>query len=150
MPSVDLWTPSFDALAKNLSCTGIDFQSRFACIKNASIETLYVAATLATTFNPVVHPGSYISTYPHDAVKAKRINYNVPFISGLVLDEGTTQYKFDPAVSDEQFFTGWLQTYQTKDLPTKLATMLELFPNDPALGSPYNTGNETFGLDPRY
>lgn len=25
-----------------------------------------------------------------------------------------------------------------------------LYPNDPSLGSPFNTGNETFGLDPEY
>jgi hypothetical protein len=26
--------------------------------------------------------------------------------------------------------------------------LLQLYPNVPALGSPYNTGNETFGLSP--
>ncbi len=32
-------------------------------------------------------------------------------------------------------------------LPDKVVDRLfELYPDDPALGSPYNTGNETFGL----
>ena len=32
----------------------------------------------------------------------------------------------------------------------KLDGLLALYPEDPALGSPFNTGTETFGLDPSY
>ncbi len=28
--------------------------------------------------------------------------------------------------------------------------LMELYPDNPALGSPYNTGNETFGLSSQY
>jgi hypothetical protein len=31
-----------------------------------------------------------------------------------------------------------------------IARIYELYPNDTSLGSPYDTGNETFGLDPQY
>lgn len=31
-----------------------------------------------------------------------------------------------------------------------MAGLLQQYPNVPALGCPYDTGNETFGLDPTY
>ncbi|KAK0194626.1 Alpha/Beta hydrolase protein [Armillaria mellea] len=51
----------------------------------------------------------------------------LPFIAGTNLDEGTLF--FPPNVLDD---------------------FLALYPDDPAAGSPYNTGNETFGLSPIY
>jgi hypothetical protein len=35
----------------------------------------------------------------------------------------------------------------TTELSDSIDELLALYPDDPALGSPYNTGNETFGLD---
>ena len=35
-----------------------------------------------------------------------------------------------------------------QDLTSAADMLLQLYPNEPALGSPFNTGNETFGLSP--
>lgn len=40
--------------------------------------------------------------------------------------------------------------YQTEDIVLQTARLLELFPDDPAQGSPYSTGNETFGMNQSY
>ncbi|KAJ7595471.1 extracellular triacylglycerol lipase precursor [Mycena floridula] len=46
------------------------------------------------------------------------------------------------------FTTG---TEENKEQLNKAAQdLLNLYPDDPALGSPYNTGNETFGLSPEF
>ncbi|KAF5361602.1 hypothetical protein D9758_007318 [Tetrapyrgos nigripes] len=39
---------------------------------------------------------------------------------------------------------------QLKELEHILNQTLALYPNNPSLGSPFDTGNETFGLDPEY
>lgn len=35
-------------------------------------------------------------------------------------------------------------------LEAKVDVIMALYPADPSLGSPFNTGNETFGLDPGF
>jgi len=39
---------------------------------------------------------------------------------------------------------------QLEKLEIILKQILKLYPNDPPLGSPFGTGNDTFGLDPEY
>ncbi|THU80142.1 alpha/beta-hydrolase [Dendrothele bispora CBS 962.96] len=39
---------------------------------------------------------------------------------------------------------------QLEKLQTVVKQVIELFPNDPSLGAPFGTGNDTFGLDPEY
>lgn len=45
---------------------------------------------------------------------------------------------FTPAVGTQQ------------DLTSAVDQLLQLYPNEAALGSPFNTGNETFGLSPAF
>lgn len=94
MPDVDFWIPAFDALTANISCPNrtVAFESRLDCVKNADFESLRIANAEATHFNPSVHPQGYIRKFPKDAVKAGEIANPVPLISGLKLDEGTTQH----------------------------------------------------------
>lgn len=40
--------------------------------------------------------------------------------------------------------------FPTSELDEVADRLLELYPDIPALGSPYNTGNETFGLSTQY
>jgi carboxylesterase type B len=97
----------------------------------------------------------------------------IPFMSGDVLDEGSPLIVFSFHHLDH-FFTGThfvqqvpgldyssqfikstitklcsppLAGVTTTELSESIDELLTLYPDDPALGSPYNTGNETFGLD---
>jgi acetylcholinesterase len=36
------------------------------------------------------------------------------------------------------------------NLNASTATLLDIYPDIPALGSPFDTGNDTFGLNPQY
>ncbi len=51
----------------------------------------------------------------------------------------------------------WIVTNHTTQSPSNVAALehaadqiLELYPDIPALGSPFNTGNETFGLSSQF
>ncbi|KAI4519761.1 alpha/beta-hydrolase [Schizophyllum commune Loenen D] len=80
----------------------------------------------------------------------------IPFIAGTHLDDGT---RFTPTFvkNDAEVRvvlnvaeTPALEGYNIAQLDKHVSKILELYPNDPSLGSPYNTGNETFGLSPQY
>ncbi|KAK0499037.1 extracellular triacylglycerol lipase precursor [Armillaria luteobubalina] len=73
----------------------------------------------------------------------------IPFISGTNLDEGTLGLSTTTNFTDENI-KDFIQTTYSAFPPylsdAILDRLLELYPDDPSLGSPYGTGNETFGL----
>ncbi|KAF9531107.1 extracellular triacylglycerol lipase precursor [Crepidotus variabilis] len=75
---------------------------------------------------------------------------HLPFIAGTNLDEGTLfaprQNLTEDQIRLHQQISGCLRT----TLSSAIDHILELYPDVPALGSPYNTGNETFGLPTSY
>ncbi|KAG5220602.1 feruloyl esterase [Salix suchowensis] len=78
----------------------------------------------------------------------------LPFIAGTVLDEGTT---FTPKfiTTEDQIRQSIIANFTPSPFgPAVLAksaeTILQLYPDVPALGSPFGTGNETFGLSSQY
>ncbi|EKM78265.1 hypothetical protein AGABI1DRAFT_75767 [Agaricus bisporus var. burnettii JB137-S8] len=78
----------------------------------------------------------------------------IPFISGTNLDEGTA---FTPLTinSEDQIRAAIVSNFTPPfaseyELLRAADTLLELYPDIPALGSPFNTGNETFGLSSQF
>ncbi|KDR76954.1 hypothetical protein GALMADRAFT_420780 [Galerina marginata CBS 339.88] len=78
----------------------------------------------------------------------------LPFIAGTNLDEGTV---FTPRtnLSDADIRANIITSFSPPlvDPAVLQATadkLLELYPDDPAVGSPFNTGDETFGLASNY
>jgi acetylcholinesterase len=93
------------------------------------------------------------------SVVLKTGNYSrIPFIAGTNLDEGTA-FVPQPANVGPNTPAQWLSANFTPSLlpnggeaslQDAVSTLLELYPDNPALGSPYNTGSETFGFDSNY
>ncbi|KAG9118566.1 hypothetical protein FRC07_006866, partial [Ceratobasidium sp. 392] len=77
-----------------------------------------------------------------------------PFIATAQLDEGTV-FLNPQQPQTEQDLINWL-TAQSPGLyfgisnATAVKELLKFYPIDPAAGSPYGTGNETFGLAAQY
>jgi hypothetical protein len=61
------------------------------------------------------------------------------FTSDIVRDSLYTNYS-----------TPLLQTFESKKLNDTIEQTLEFYPNDPRLGSPFGTGNNTFGISPGF
>ncbi|KAF8918343.1 Alpha/Beta hydrolase protein [Mucidula mucida] len=71
----------------------------------------------------------------------------LPFIAGTNLDEGTLFVPPTINLTEEEEKALVVANFSPPGLPEQVVDRLfELYPDDPALGSPYNTGNETFGL----
>ncbi|PBK58402.1 alpha/beta-hydrolase, partial [Armillaria solidipes] len=96
-----------------------------ASISNFARAAAYELAIEDVAFYPVLDgpSGAILPDLP-TRLWVKGQFATIPFISGTNLDEA-----FPPYLSD-----------------TILDRLLGLYPDDPSLGSPYGTGNETFGL----
>ncbi|KAG8683745.1 hypothetical protein FRC08_014099, partial [Ceratobasidium sp. 394] len=76
---------------------------------------------------------------------------NIPFISGSNLDEGTWFVNDPQTPSDIISFLAETQPAQSFALNSSATTqLLGLYPDDLPAGSPYGTGNETFGRAREY
>jgi len=48
------------------------------------------------------------------------------------------------------FSTPFLERFEKRKLESSIERLMELYPDDPSLGSPFGTGDETFGLSPGF
>ncbi|KAF7370188.1 Carboxylic ester hydrolase [Mycena sanguinolenta] len=151
-----LWT-SFLSMIPACANTSTTFNS-FECLRNVSVDDIVnaQAAAVATTvvgWTPVIDgPGGFIPELPSKLMAEGHFS-RIPFISGTNLDEGTLFVDTSLNTTDD------LRLYIASQLPgisdpaqmnTTINQMMQLYPHDPALGSPFGTGNETFGLSPEW
>ncbi|RPD53636.1 extracellular triacylglycerol lipase precursor [Lentinus tigrinus ALCF2SS1-7] len=143
-------------------CANVTAGDTFSCMQSVDTATLLTAweQTAASfpepfLFVPVIDgPDGLVPDLPSKLLAAGKFS-KIPFIAGTNLDEGTD---FTPTAisTDEQvieFITVDDQPFTTNP-PAKfqqdVATLLQLYPDNAALGSPFGTGNETFGFSSQY
>ncbi|KAI0351861.1 alpha/beta-hydrolase [Trametes cingulata] len=140
--------PFYDAIVANTTCKGSN--DTLDCLRKLPLDELMAAAsTLPTLFDysGLDEPwapradGVFFETQPQQLVLAGSVA-KVPFLTGDCLDEGTvfsvgtfnvtTDAKFRTYVHDQWF---------PNAPPEALSKLFTLYPNDPAAGSPFGTGN---------
>ena len=153
----------WDAFVGNTTaCTGATAGSTFACMRNtttsdllSSWETIAALFPEPFLFSPAIDgPDGIIPDLPSRLLAAGHFS-KIPFIAGTVLDEGTD---FVPeSISSDEEVLEFIVIADSPFVPTlsaqfeqDVATLLQLYPDIPALGSPFGTGNETFGLSSEY
>ncbi|KAL0578841.1 hypothetical protein V5O48_003165 [Marasmius crinis-equi] len=144
-------------------CTSVaNTNNTFDCLKTANSTSLLSGIQTAIdksdelfAFSPTLDgPGGFLPERPSKLWEKGQFA-RLPFIAGNVLDEGTV---FVPASStyDEQSLRQVLRAnFSSPDvsvatLDGAIDRIVQLYPDEPALGSPFNTGNETFGLPQGY
>ncbi|QRV90072.1 carbohydrate esterase family 10 protein [Ceratobasidium sp. AG-Ba] len=98
------------------------------------------------TYGPVVHPDDDFLPEPaSELVKGGRYA-NIPMISGSVVDEGTW-FVNNPSTPAEitEFLAADLTASAFNMNSSMTDPLLAFYPDDISAGSPYGTGNETFG-----
>ncbi|KAJ7204681.1 esterase 1 [Mycena pura] len=140
-----------------ISTTGCgNAANEISCIRGQNVTTDvllagWAAAANDLAFNPVIDGlGGLLPDLPSRLVPQSRI----PVIVGSCRDEGTL---FTPQnVNSTEPIRERVISHSTPSPsgPEALANaadrLLELYPDIAALGAPFGTGNETFGLDPQY
>ena len=149
-------------VANTTECASAAAGSTFACMRNATTSDLLssweaVAAAFPEPFLfvPVIDgPDGLLTDLPSNLLAAGKFS-KIPFMAGTVLDEGTdfvpTQISSDAQL--EEFIAvadNWFAPSFTLQFQQDVGTLLALYPDNAALGSPFGTGNETFGLSSEY
>ncbi|KAF4602971.1 hypothetical protein EYR38_003375 [Pleurotus pulmonarius] len=133
----------------------------FSCIRAADTSSLLpaVVAPLALSKqifpwdNTIDGPGGFLPDLP-SRLWERGLFAKIPFISGNNLDEGTLLTH--PWVNSTEMLRQTLIANYTpalmgeRALNESVERLLELYPDIPALGSPFRTGNETFGLSSHF
>ncbi|CAE6459065.1 unnamed protein product [Rhizoctonia solani] len=153
---------AYNFIVNATGCAG----SSFECLRNADAETLkqanYAVFKLPprlvsldpypTAVGPTLSSNDpFLSRSPGQTIREGRFA-KVPFICGTNLDEGTL-FTTNPSTTQEvvSFLTTQLTglTFGINN-STAVEQLLNYYPTDPSAGSPYNTGNNTFGKAAQY
>ncbi|KAG8784828.1 hypothetical protein FRC12_018245 [Ceratobasidium sp. 428] len=149
-------------LIANVTSCDTKASNTFECIRNAPPEALIKAnddlmkldpyyqasGQFPTIFGPTRAPGDdFFTDAPSKLLHAGKFA-KVPFINGAQLDEGTI-FVNGTSLNSDQDIINWATSRRTglytSINETAIRELLKYYPADPAAGSPYNTGNETFG-----
>ncbi|KAI4521185.1 alpha/beta-hydrolase [Schizophyllum commune Loenen D] len=131
---------------------GLDNSS--ALLANINPQDAYEASLFP--FGPVIDgPGGVVPDLP--STLYAQGNYTLlPTISGNVLDEGTLFVPNPNAnLTTDTIVDVFIKNFSTplidaEVFSSSISKVVSLYPEDPFVGSPYGTGNETFGLHPGY
>ncbi|KII95056.1 hypothetical protein PLICRDRAFT_99010 [Plicaturopsis crispa FD-325 SS-3] len=133
----------------------------FACLQAANSTELLKGIEFSTTSSQLEFPwsptldgqGGVFPDLPSNLYKQGTFAH-LPFIAGTNLDEGTL---FSPTtINSENTIHEWLianftpSLVSASTLSSAADTILKMYPDDPSVGSPYNTGNQTFGLSSQF
>ncbi|KAJ7662160.1 extracellular triacylglycerol lipase precursor [Mycena polygramma] len=142
------------------TCAG-NVGDEFACLRAATTDELLAAEFAGLEamvgelpFFPVLDgPDGIIPALPSDRLRSSTSGNVIPFISGTVLDEGTTFVTASTAINStaqivDQLNSSFSPCSSSGEFQKAMDKLLELYPDVPALGSPFNTGNDTFGISP--
>ncbi|KAG8761890.1 hypothetical protein FRC12_009289, partial [Ceratobasidium sp. 428] len=165
-PSDSVREAAFKFIVNATNCT--TSSTPFECVRNAP------AAILSQANKDVIKVEPYYSSIGHSpvtfgATRAPGDDFftdlpskllhrgkfaKVPFISGAQLDEGTVFVNGTVANTEEDIINWVTARYPGLNFGisnvTAIKELLKLYPNSQAAGSPYNTGNETFGQGDQY
>ncbi|KAA1474772.1 esterase 1 [Dentipellis sp. KUC8613] len=153
-----IWTSFAQSTPACNSSSSFGRKNTLECLQAGTTADLAAALTtpagIPRLFIPVLDgPNGIIPDYP-TARAVPEVGGRIPFISGTVLDDGTL-FTPEQVSSTRDIATALLAVYspnilQIPSLTRTINNLIGLYPDDPAQGSPFFTGNETFGLSPAY
>ncbi|ESK81105.1 extracellular triacylglycerol lipase precursor [Moniliophthora roreri MCA 2997] len=146
-------------------CQDAGQNNTFDCLRRDDLNTTELLRAMTSSldqagelfpFAPTFDgPDGLVPELPSEMLRKGRYS-KIPFIAGNVLDEGTIFASPVNTTNEETLREALIANFtlspgsSTPDLDNAVDTVLKLYPDIPALGSPFNTGNETFGLSTTY
>ncbi|KAJ7728940.1 esterase 1 [Mycena maculata] len=143
-------------------CAGsLQTSDSIVCLQRVNSSAILTASTLAWAesnepfpWQPTIDgPIGLIPAHPFSLIAEGKFT-RLPFIAGTNLNEGT--YFATPLVNSTNMIRSYLianytsPTVPAQQLSSAIEELLELYPDIPALGAPFNTGNDTFGLSSQW
>ncbi|RXK40882.1 hypothetical protein M231_01730 [Tremella mesenterica] len=143
-PTNTTWQIGYDLLAKFSGCAARAATSLRKKDKRIANYVGSAAYNQSTFLCPSID-GDLITDSPHTLLQKGEF-VKLPFITGSCLDEGTDAAPVTQ-VKNENQVKSFISSFEPSPIePAVIDGLLKLYPDVPALGSPYNTGNQTFGF----
>ncbi|TFK85745.1 carotenoid ester lipase [Polyporus arcularius HHB13444] len=147
---------TYDQIVADSGCSNAT--DTLACLRTVSTDVLLAAVDNTPSFlsfqqiNTPWFPradGALISNPPEQQLLSGP-TANIPIVSGNDQDEGSA-FSFPTLnlTTDEEFLDYVHSNYYRNTSREAVEKILDLYPSDPALGSPYNTG-DNFTYSPQY
>ncbi|KAI0681827.1 carotenoid ester lipase precursor [Earliella scabrosa] len=147
---------TYDLVVDQVGCSGAS--DTLACLRTVSSDSLLVAANMTpslTSFGGLAIPympradGVFIPEPIHQLARDGALA-QVPFIIGDVKDEGTLFSLGSFNITTDAEFADYIaQVWFPGASESDLALAIELYPSDPAAGSPFDTG-DAYAFSPEY
>ncbi|KAG6900621.1 hypothetical protein C0993_007294 [Termitomyces sp. T159_Od127] len=145
---------NYEALVGFAGCSSA--ADKFECLRTVDRDVL-INATNTMFSQPLVYgsrpwgitiDGDIIPASP-SVLTAQGKFANIPIIAGNVMDEGTVFVKPQTITTDADLLTFLENDYRNRNASffqnaISIQTLLNIYPDNPALGSPFSTGNTTF------
>ncbi|KAG6835435.1 hypothetical protein H0H93_001498 [Arthromyces matolae] len=158
--SKSIYEGNYQALVSYAGCNGTS--NTFKCLQTVDLSVL-INATNTMYGQPYVYgsrpwgvtiDGNIIPANPA-ILTAQGKFANIPVIAGDVNDEGTIFVKPQTIATDSDLLSFLENDYRNRNATffqnaTSIASLLALYPDDPTLGSPFGSGNNTFGLGEQF
>ncbi|KAH9926249.1 alpha/beta-hydrolase [Epithele typhae] len=131
---------AYDTYSASVGCGNAT--DTLACIRHAPLEAVTNTSAVNASWSPRAD-GSVLLDLPQKLLTEGRAR-NVPVVAGNAEDEGTLFALNTPNItSDAEFIQALLASSWFGNLSAPQGPqLLDLYPNDPALGAPYGTGDD--------
>ncbi|KAJ7899706.1 carotenoid ester lipase precursor [Mycena leptocephala] len=147
--------PDYDSLVAANNCTSA--RDTLDCLRHVPLDALSATVNRTADFfsyralnlkwRPRVD-GDVLVRDPFSSVQMGEFA-KVPFINAVTDDEGTKFSFASTNVTTNEQFMGYLRNFLPNASRSQLSKVAELYPEDPRLGSPFDTGNAN-ALTPQF
>ncbi|BEJ12984.1 hypothetical protein CspHIS471_0301580 [Cutaneotrichosporon sp. HIS471] len=159
-PTEDIWEEPYNVTAIAAGCMPPNITAKgnlttFECLRAVSPDTIMHATEVMRrdpkfghfVFTPSID-GDLVPDRPWVLLKDGHFA-KIPYIAGDTRDEGT--WLIPTSVNSSQQIMSLFHLFFPMDQdPAIIQRIFDKYPNIPEKGSPFGTGNETFGLNPAF
>ncbi|ORY66514.1 Alpha/Beta hydrolase protein [Pseudomassariella vexata] len=141
----DWYQPIYDKIVDQVNCT--DVPDTLACLRTVDYEVLYPFMASSKVKGPGFYPtvdGDIIPNYPSILLSTGKFAH-IPHLYGTNSDEGTDNAPSGGIINTDSDLRTYLQQATGFDFPPSVIDhIMTLYPDDPTVGIPLNTGTERF------
>ncbi|PVI00202.1 alpha/beta-hydrolase [Periconia macrospinosa] len=140
----DWYQPIYNKIVQQTNCT--DAVDTLECLRTIPYETIFPFMDSSKVDGPGFYPtvdGDIIPNYPTELLQSGRFAH-IPHLYGSNSDEGTDNAPRGVINTDDDLYAFLLNSTGFDFPPSVVREIMNLYPDDPTVGIPLNTGTERF------
>ncbi|KAH9913483.1 Alpha/Beta hydrolase protein, partial [Epithele typhae] len=130
---------AYDTYVASVGCS--DANDTLTCLRQAPADAVTNVSAVASVWSPRAD-GNVISDLPQTLLMGGHVA-KIPIVAGNAEDEGTLFALNLPNITIDTEFVGYARAVYFPNISSADAeTLVQMYPNDPAQGAPYGTGDD--------